>query len=29
MPKLNTEVMSLFLEEFSRQLAPDVHAVLV
>jgi transposase len=29
MPELNTEVVNLFLEEFARQLAPGVHAVLL
>ena len=29
MPELNTAVVNLFLEEFSRQLAPGVHAVLL
>ena len=29
MPELNTAVVNRFLEEFSRQLAPGVHAVLV
>jgi hypothetical protein len=29
MPELNTTVVNLFLEEFSRQLAPGVHAVLL
>ncbi|HET7424284.1 MAG TPA: IS630 family transposase [Gemmatimonadales bacterium] len=29
MPALNTAVVNLFLEEFSRQLAPGVHAVLL
>jgi transposase len=29
MPELNTAVVNLFLEEFSRQLAPGVHAVLM
>jgi putative transposase len=29
MPTLNTAVVNLFLEEFSRQLAPGVHAVLL
>ena len=29
MPCLDTEVMNLFLGEFSRQLAPDVQAVLI
>jgi len=29
MPELNTAVVSLFLEEFSRSLAPGVHAVLL
>jgi hypothetical protein len=29
MPHLDTDVISLFLGEFSRQLAPDVHAVLI
>ncbi len=28
-PELNTAVVNLFLEEFSRQLAPGVHAVLL
>jgi transposase len=28
-PSLNTEVMNAFLQEFSRALAPDVHAVLL
>lgn len=29
MPHLNTDVINLFLGEFSRQLASDVHAVLI
>ena len=29
MPELNTEVVNLFLEEFSRRLAPGVHGVLI
>ena len=29
MPHLDTDVINLFLEEFSRQLDPDVHAVLI
>jgi transposase len=29
MPELNTAVVNLFLEEFSRSLAPGVHAVLI
>jgi DDE superfamily endonuclease len=29
MPDLDTDVINLFLGEFSRQLAPDVHAVLI
>src|SRR3954469_14689027 len=29
MPELNTEVVNLFLEEFSRQMAPGAHAVLL
>ena len=29
MPHLDTDVINVFLEEFSRQLAPDVHAVLI
>jgi hypothetical protein len=29
MPGLDTDVINLFLGEFSRQLAPDVHAVLI
>jgi transposase len=29
MPELNTAVVNLFLEEFSRRLAPSVHAVLL
>ena len=29
MPELNTEVVNLFLEEFSRRLAPGVHGVLM
>jgi transposase len=29
MPNLDTDVINLFLGEFSRQLAPDVHAVLI
>ena len=29
MPELNTAVVNLFLEQFSRQLAPGVHAVLL
>src|SRR5947209_4331468 len=29
MPELNTAVVNLFLEEFSRQLAPGVHAILL
>jgi transposase len=29
MPELNTAVVNLFLEEFARQLAPGVHAVLL
>lgn len=29
MPHLDTDVINLFLGEFSRQLAPDVHAVLI
>ena len=29
MPHLDTNVINLFLEEFSRQLDPDVHAVLI
>jgi len=29
MPELNTAVVNLFLEQFARQLAPGVHAVLV
>jgi hypothetical protein len=29
MPHLDTEVINVFLTEFSRQLAPDVHAVLI
>ena len=28
-PELNTAVVNLFLEQFSRQLAPGVHAVLL
>lgn len=28
-PSLNTDVMNAFLREFSRSLAPDVHAVLI
>lgn len=29
MPHLDTPTINLFLEEFSRQLAPDAHAVLI
>jgi DDE superfamily endonuclease len=29
MPHLDSDVINLFLGEFSRQLAPDVHAVLI
>jgi transposase len=29
MPELNTAVINLFLEQFARQLAPGVHAVLL
>ena len=29
MPHLDTDVINLFLSEFSRQLAPDVHAALI
>lgn len=29
MPSLDADVINLFLGEFSRQLAPDVHAVLI
>lgn len=29
MPHLDTDVINLFLEEFSRQLAPDIQAVLI
>jgi hypothetical protein len=29
MPRLDSEVINLFLGEFSRQLAPDAHAVLI
>lgn len=29
MPHLDAEVSNLFLQEFSRQLAPDVHAILI
>jgi hypothetical protein len=29
MPHLDTDVVNVFLGEFSRQLAPDVHAVLI
>lgn len=29
MPHLDTDVINVFLTEFSRQLAPDVHAVLI
>ena len=29
MPKLNTEVVNLFLEQFSRELPAGVHAVLI
>jgi DDE superfamily endonuclease len=29
MPHLDTDVINLFLSEFSQQLAPDVHAVLI
>jgi hypothetical protein len=29
MPSLDTEVINLFLEEISQQLAPEVHAVLI
>jgi len=28
-PKVNTDTMNIFLEQFSRELPPDVHAVMV